>query len=678
MKWTLAIFLLSSTAWAQTKCDRLTTFLKENEQKLHTTTLKDCGKLTPQTTGLPALTGTELEYFNSLRCQNLAGIDLLLGTTENQLIVVDGLKDLRDQTIAGKSTLAASTSWTSKEEQLAKTFSKDVTLGAAIQAVVESPVLHQLYEVETRGPQWSARLEAFCAGQSERAASRICGLWKSYGPTSATKALDPNEFFAFLDDLKPMLEKDRKLPEAKRREVQAFLKLQHNDKASDFATYQEAMDKAGLYAFVDAKPPTTLTPAQAQFLRREKLSAPAAGPELASLKSLAQRMLKTKDLLQVKSTQSFFRSTLSDSSNRLDARIKARWAALAQRMKSPQVPCLDQDSASFGACIERAWEAFPKTSVSAQDASLIRGLVRATQDLEVSRRQVERCSKDDVVQAIATDKPTPAECNDDLNFPRTKFETNRKILAALRDRLQTQEDQRIRFRSFAFKEMRASCSENAVFVDYAASPSCMNMSSVVPFGPAVSLMTDTLAIFNEGLKSPNEISTNDCPAGGSGEFVLICNIAFSRDQGPARGTASNNPSTAPVTLPTDAPSRTKDPIVAESVMNAINEVAKTWLNVRQSQLPQVPNNWMPSYRPMPYSQPITMSMSDYVINTARFSGGYGQYYACPSCGVGAGQAFNNYWGTSAAPVPGMGGPGLGGTSLSSRFFGASTAGFVSF
>lgn len=679
MKWTLAIFLLSTTAWAQNKCDRLTTFLKENEQKLHAATLKDCGTLTPQALGLPNLTDEELEFFNRWRCQNLATVDIQLGTIENQLIVIDGVKDLRDQTIAAKATLAASTSWTTKQEQLAKTFAKDVTLGATIQAVVESPVLHQLFEVETRGPQWSARLEAFCAGQSERAASRICSMWKSYGPTSSAKALDANDFFAFLDDLKPMLGTDRKLPEAKRNEVMAFLKLQHNDRPSDFASYQESLDKADLYSFLQPQPPRTLSTAQTQFLRREKLSVPSAGPEMNSLKSLAQRILKTKDMLQVKSTQDFLKSTLADASNRFEARIKARWASLAQRMRAPTPPCMGEATgAALRACMQSAWESFPKTSLATQDQALFRGLLMATQDLDKSRQQLERCSKDDVVQAIASDSPTPVECNDDLLFKRSEFEINRKILTALRDRMQTQEDKRIRFRSFAFNEMRSSCSETTVSVEYAASPSCMNMSAVVPFGPTISLMTDTLAIFNEGLKSPTRISDDECREGDAGEYLHICNIAMNRDQGPERGTASSNPSTGPVTPRTDAPTRTKDPIVAESVMNAINEVAKTWLNVRQSQLPQVPTNWMPSYRPMPYSQPITMSMSDYVINTARFSGGYGQYYSCPSCGVGAGQAFNNYWGTSAAPVPGMGGPGLGGTSLSSRFFGASTAGFVSF
>jgi hypothetical protein len=69
---------------------------------------------------------------------------------------------------------------------------------------------------------------------------------------------------------------------------------------------------------------------------------------------------------------------------------------------------------------------------------------------------------------------------------------------------------------------------------------------------------------------------------------------------------------------------------------------------------------------MPYSQPISLSMSDFVIANGKTFGGFGQYYQCATCGFGSGPtAFNQRWGLGGASSAVS---TLGGTSLSSRLF----------
>lgn len=688
MKWFAVLMLFTQVAWSSETCTQIRESLKQFEINLHGATLYECKKLTPQSLKLPALSEQELAMFEAAKCQNFANLDLHLGALENQLVLLDGLKDLRDQTIAAKSTLQSATNWTAKQSDLAAKFTRDVTLGATIQHIVESPLLPDLFSVETSGPKWGIRLDDFCK-VSKNVTSPVCGMWKSFTHPSAIKAIEVNELFSFLDDLKTLLDDKRQIPAAKRAELLSLLKLKQNQQATDFKKYQESLDQAKMYDFVSGKPPKSLNAQQTKFLRAEKLELPAVDANHDVVRNLIARLNKNKDMMQVKNAQDLFQSTVTDASNRLEARIKSRWASLYQNRfpTNAAIPCAAAKDDTLTQCLSeqrKNFENIPRP-LTKQEQDLYDDLINSSEQLRKNRVVGERCQRVDVIQAHMKGDVVPPECDQDRTLSYAGFELKRQVMLALRNRLRDQEEKDVRFRAAAFSEMKKHCAnEEANTIDFAASPACLAMPGSVPFGAAILLASDTMAIFNEGTQPNREISTADCPAGGpegvQDKYTTICNIIFNRDR-PSTAGAGTPPRVTPETLSTDAPRRETDPIVRESLVNAVSDIANTWANVRMRQMQSSVPSWgMPTYRPMPYSQPITMSMSDYVMTTATVYGGYGRYYNCPTCGVGAGAAFGNYWGVST-PVAGMGNSALGGTSLSSRFFGGTTgssAGFFSF
>lgn len=688
MKWFAVLMLFTQVAWSSETCTQIRESLKQFEINLHGATLYECKKLTPQSLKLPALSEQELAMFEAAKCQNFANLDLHLGAVENQLVLLDGLKDLRDQTIAAKSTLQSATNWTAKQSDLAAKFTRDVTLGATIQHLIESPLLPDLFSVETSGPKWGIRLDDFCK-VAKNVTSPVCGMWKSFTHPSAIKAIEQNELFAFLDDLKTMLDDKRQIRADKKAEMLSLLRLQHNQQSSDFKKYQEGLDQAKMYDFVSGKPPRSLNAQQTKFLRAEKLEIPVTEPSNEIVRNLLARMNRNKDMMQVKNAQDLFQSTVTDASNRLEARIKSRWASLYQNRfpTNAAIPCAQAKDDTLAQCLNEQRKNFENISrpLTKQEKDLYDDLIRSSEQLRSNRVIGERCQRVDVIQAHMKGEAVPPECDQDRTLSYAGFELKRQIMLALRNRLRDQEEKDVRFRAAAFAEMKKHCAdEEANTIDFAASPACLAMPGSVPFGAAILLASDTMAIFNEGTQPNREISTADCPAGGpqgvQDKYTTICNIIFNRDRPSTAGTGTP-PRVTPETLSTDAPDRETDPIVRESLVNAVSDIANTWAGVRMRQMQNNTPSWgMPTYRPMPYSQPITMSMSDYVMTTATVYGGYGRYYNCPTCGVGAGAAFGNYWGVST-PVAGMGNSALGGTSLSSRFFGGTTgssAGFFSF
>jgi len=686
MKWFAILMLMTQVAWSNEVCTQIRESLKQFEINLHSSALFDCKNLTPEALKLPALSEKELAVFQSAKCKNFANLDIQLGAIENQLVVLDGLKDLRDQTIAAKNTLQAATNWTEKQTNLAAKFTRDVTLGATIQHIVESPLLPDLFSVEASGPKWGMRLDDFC-NVATNSASPVCGMWKSFTHPSSIKALNSNELFAFLDDLKTMLNDKRQISNDKKMELLSLLKLKQNQQATDFKRYQEDLDQAKMYDFVSTKPPQNLNSQQTQFIRAEKLELPEVDTNHKIVRNLLLRLNNNKDMLQVKNAQDLLKNTVNDASNRLEARIKSRWASLYQNRfpTNSAIPCANAKADTLVQCFNEHRTKFDNIQrpLTTQEIDLYDDLIKSSEQLNTNRVIGERCQRVDVLQAHVKGDAIPPECDQDRTLTYSEFELKRQILMALRNRLRDQEEKDVRFRAAAFAEMKKHCSEEeANSIEFSASPACLAMPGAVQFSAATLLVSDAMAIFNEGLQPNREISTADCPAGGPGgvqdKYTTICNIIFNRDA-PSTAGAGTPPRVTPETLSTDAPSRTSDPIVRETLVNAASDIANTWANIRIRQMQRpTPTFNMPTYRQMPYSQPISMSMSDYVMTTATVYGGYGRYYQCPSCGGNSG--FGNYWGLNSS-VAGMGNAGLSGTSLSSRFFGGTTsssAGFVSF
>jgi hypothetical protein len=115
----ILLLSLSWSARASNACHDLHDSLIEIERKLHAATLHNCGQLTPETLGLPALDENMRSIFDKSRCQNLAAIDVTLGVSEAQLVMLDSLKDLRDQAVEHSQSLRETTSWTARQTVLA-------------------------------------------------------------------------------------------------------------------------------------------------------------------------------------------------------------------------------------------------------------------------------------------------------------------------------------------------------------------------------------------------------------------------------------------------------------------------------------------------------------------------------------------------------------------------------
>jgi hypothetical protein len=669
MKWVWLSLIISMPVLAQEVCFSLKKSLAELESKFQNSTLKNCKDLKDSDISM-SIPDDFKPMFNKLKCSNMGTLDTMLGEMESQLVLMDELEDLRNQAIAGQRTLSEATNWSDSEKKLATQFSKDITLAATIQNVLESEKLKKLFEGEVKGPAWESKINSFC---KDNALSPICSMWLTYGPSSTTKALPLTDFFAFLDELR-VLTQNGELPQEKKDNLLASLKIEKDGVSHDFKTYQNTLGELGLYKSMTDSSFKNIDKNQRKLLRLAQIRLPNDKDELSSIKKMMGNLSKSQDMLAVKSTTTMFKELMADNVARQEARIKSRWSSLYKSFKPDAPKCLEPN-VNLNACINTEWNSLKNNpGLSQQQSDFFQSLDASSKRLAANKTTIARCSREDAIQSFIKNSNIPDEC--DKNLPkRENVELNRKILLALRSRLATQEDQRLRFRQFAANEHQKRCGEATRFE---ASPKCQELPGQVEFGPALLMMADTIPLFMEGMRSKDELSSADCPDTLEGEYASICRLF---NQAPSVASSSYNPpNIAPVTPGTDAPTRTRDPIVADALAGVANDLANMWVQNRMNKMYQPYRPWqMAPYQAFPYSRPISMSMSDYVMTNASFYGGYGNYYQCSTCGFGGNQtAFNSYWGMGsslAAPVAGMSGAGLGGTSLSGQVF---SGGFANF
>lgn len=682
MVWVLPFILFASQAIAQDRCNKLSTELARLDQQLFTQKASRCDSLKPADFGFTNLSNELTKYFEeNLKCQTLGTVDAQLGTLETELALHEGLSDLRTQTVEGKRTLETASNWTAREQDLTRKFAKDVTLGAFIQEVLESSKLTELFAGDTRLTGWKGKLNSFCQTNRNKE-SQLCALWITHKTEGVLPSLEESDVFNFMDELRDQLI-DGRLGADKKKSFLEMLQLERDGEPTNFKQYQSEMDKAKIYDTVKSNQTFDRNSDQVAFLRTKKLRIPQETDNFTPIRNLLASLSNTQDMLKVKTSLSTLNSVTADNLLRQEARIKARWSSLYQQLlasgnkrkdNAADVPCTSPgiDVKACMADVMTNKMELPSYPIALRD--MYTSLDLQAKSLTELKLKHERCKQDDVIQAWTKSQTVPPECTLPEASANASLEIKRQMALKLRERMKQEQDEPLRFRQATFTAIQEECSGGVKGFD--ASAACMNLPGQVEFKPAFALMSESIMIFQEGLAPNSSLSESDCPPGLVGPNAVLCNLLYREKPKPTPNPA---PNVTPSTLGTDAPERTSDPIVRETLVNTAAMLANQYAQMRMNQLyrPQTPFQ-PPLYRPMPYSQPISMSMSDYVMSTATFYGGYGRYYQCPSCGFGSGpSAFGSYWGLGGGSST-MGGSSLGGTSLSSTVFSGASAGFASF
>lgn len=664
----LLAFLLVVPAYAQNQCEQVQSSLTSIEQSLLAKQLPACDQVTPSSVGITdTLDEEQTRFFNALRCQNVAGLDLALSGIESTLVIVDGLGDLQSQVVATRQTLANDPQWDKPENESALQFARDLTLGATIQNLIELPQLPALFDDSTSSGQWEVKLRTFCSVAPQNV-SPFCAMMTTYA-SGANAALQMSEFAAFLDQLRPALQSsDKSLSAEQKTSMLSALQLRNNSQDVSFSQFQEQAAQNGLYNFTLPGAPTYLQPAQVNFVRKNQLTVPPAPVPL--LQNLLTRLNSNQNKLALKNSMNALKRNSDDAHERTLARIRARWSSLhLHKGGSAPIPCVQSDSeTTFKACIQTEWNARPSTDNG--QVQLYYSILASIDMIKQKRMETARCiSTTEMTNLLKNPHSIRTSCLGDMYGTKSEIEKNREIILKIREKLRAQEDRALRFRRFAY-DKAAECVSSGVFQSrsHEALPYCSTTPTETAFAPILELGAQTLSFVHEGLESNSVFDKNrDCPPGQQDEYAILCEIAHGR--GRDESGVVTPFTTTPVTAGTDAPTRTSDPLLKDALLGVANDLANQYISNRlQATQPQT-YRWPQSpYQSMPYSQPISLSMSDFVIANGKTYGGFGQYYQCSTCGFGSGPtAFNQRWGLSGMNAGGV--STLAGSGMSSRFFG---------
>ncbi len=666
----LLAFILVVPAYAQTQCDQVQSSLTSLEQSLLSKQLPACDQVTPASVGMTeALEGDDLRLFNAMRCQNVAGLDLALSDVESTLVIVDGLNDLRTQVVATQQSLASQPNWDRAENESALQFARDLTLGATIQNLIELPQLPALFDDATNSGQWEAKLRTFCSAAPQNA-SPFCAMITTY-MTGNNAALVMSEFATFLDQLRPALQADKTLSPEQKTPMIAALTLRNGEQAVSFSDYQEQAAENDIYNFTNPSAPGYLNAQQARFVRQNRLSVPPTAASVELLQTLLGRMDRNQNQLILKNSMNALKRNADDAHERTLARVRARWTSLhLHKGGSAPIPCVQSTTeATLKSCIQTEWRARPSNNNG--QVQLYASILASLDSVQQKRADVTNCiARPSVTAWLQNPQATPESCMSELIGQRSNIEKKREIIHKIRERLRAQEDRNLRFRRFAYDKALECSRSNDRFASrtHESIPYCSTSPSEISFGTILQLTNESLNFVHEGLDSDTVFDRNrDCPPGQQDEYAVLCEIAHGRGAGAGDGATATQYQGSPQTPGTDAPTRTSDPILRDALTGVANDLANQYIQNRlQATQPQI-YRWPQSpYQPMPYSQPLSLSMSDYVIARGVTFGGFGQYYQCTTCGYGSGPAaFNQRWGLSGANV----GASTLGSMGGSRFFG---------
>lgn len=658
---------LSLPVLAQDNCGRVQTSLFEIERNIYNSNL---GNTCERTTALSLEVGENLQTFvNENRCKKLSEIELELGTLEADIVMIDGLRALKDEVVKTQNELRKRTQWTQENHQLARSMVRDVALGATIEELLNSDHFPALFEnTDIEGPRWINHIKSFCQTQeTRRSVSPFCSSWKTYGPQTNNdpqSVIAPEDIIDLMNDLRGSLNSQKQVPAATKAQFLAQLKINMNGVESNFSGLAERLEKVDLSNMLTRidHDRSRFTSQQVSLIQNLKIE-DASQASSSYISQLRERFKQRRDQANIELQRNLLRQGFTDEADRLNARVKAKFQSAMGRPVA-QASCLNLNDNELANCIEQA---MPQGS-DQQRNRLKQSLVNASRKAAEARNLGEICSRPEMLNAFIEESSEANACKEKIALNRADLLDKRKALLALRKLVAENIEQDLRFRDAAFEYLKNNC-QNISTGDL-KTPECRGIATITT-DPMMKLASDTMFALQGGLRATTVITDRDCPEGEDNKYVILCEIIHRGQNTPAltptpyRGT--------PETLSTDVSKRPNDGIVLDALAGAANDIGQAYLQRRFP--PQSFNTGfqMPAYRPMPYSSPINMSMSDYVMTTARFYGGYGQYYQCATCGFGSSpQAFNTYWNMNSTPTPGMGPSGLMGTNLSSRFFGGSS------
>lgn len=663
-----ALFMVISTSvLAQDNCGRVQTSLFDIERSIYNSNLGNtCERTSARSLGV---TENLQSFVDEHRCKNLSEIELELGSLEADIVMIDGLRALKDEVMKTQSELRNRTQWTLENHQLARSMVRDVALGASIEELLNSDHLPALFEnAQIEGPRWISHIRSFCQTQeTSGAVSPFCSSWKTYGPQTnndRNSVILPEDVIDFMDDLRGSLNPQRQVPADTKAQFLAQLQVSINGVESNFSSLSSMLDQVDLSNMLTRidHDRSRFTNEQVIFIQNLNIEDVSSGSN-TYITRLRERFKQRRDQANIELQRNLLRQGFADEADRLNARVKAKFQSAMGRPVA-LAPCLNLDDNELANCIEQA---MPDGS-DRQVNRLKQSLVSAARKAAEARNLGEVCSRPEMLNAFIEDTSEANACKEKIALNRADLLDKRKALLALRGLVAENIEQDLRFRDAAFEYLKNNCRN--ISTGDLQRPECRGIATITT-DPMMKLASDTMFALQGGLRATTVLTDRDCPEGNDNEYVILCEIIHRGENTPTAITPAYRGT--PQTLSTDVSSRPDDGLVRDALAAAVNDVGQAILQRRFP--PQNLNRGfqMPPFRPMPYSSPINMSMSDYVMTTAKFYGGYGQYYQCTTCGFGSSPAaFNTYWGLTTTPMPGMGSTGLMGANLSSRFFGGST------
>lgn len=633
----VVLVTLATSAWATDQCHIVRNDVRTIEEHLNNARLNECAQVTPQLLALQSPTEDQTALVQRLRCSSLPEVEERLAQIETQQLVEDGLRELTAQVVSQQATLADAPDWQRQEHELAAQFAQDVSLGAMIQTLHDSSLTAALLATPAEG-SWQSRAGTLCA-QPAHANTTFCLLLAN---TSVSTGME-QEFGQLLAGLPAtgLTEEMRRQLDITGQDISNFEDLHVRLRGSSLGepAFDGLLQQEG----------TRFTPAQATLVRSLQLRPGAPEGPLARL---TQRLAQRGSQIKVSTQLALTRQNMQDASARHKARAQARWSVLWGTLAAGQsVPCLPIENEASITCLRNA-VARTSDSNNRQTNGLLDSIISGFGLAKSLDERAVACTNEQALAALRAGAPL-SNCQSTVlsEEERANSDEERRILLAMRQRFQAQEATWLRFRDQVFDEARA-CSDFESIVT-AGSSSCDQLGSSIQSSPIDVLVSGTLEVIDDGLRATGRrfIRDEDCNADTHAALQPVC----SRLNGVNR---PRDPVREPVAVRTpDRQTTTPNGAGRAVVRNAFEDAFQDIFNAyNQSQAP-VTNPWWNQTAPnMPYSQPMNMGFSDYIMGYGMFQG-YAPFFTTQSY-----QAMSN----SFLPA------GFAATDLSSRFFGGTT------
>lgn len=639
----LGLFFAMATGpvWARaTQCNEVKADLDSIERELARTNINNCNSLTPEQLGLTDLSPEQQKVFSDYKCAKVPKLEEDLSQIESRLLVSDGLKELRNQTVRSQNTLENLNLSPSERSNTTSRFVQDIQLGALIQDFnkLDSEVIQEL--IQDTDPDMSARLNSLCV----RPGFDVKDFCKSKSEFLDSNSVIGTEFSHYIASLNLS-----NTDQASINSYNQVLKIDNNGQTIDFAQAWQLMNKDGVHfsEFLRQDLDQTVakpTAAQMNVIRSLHLAVPAPSTN-PYLKELAQRLASNSTKLETSGNVEILRNTMADNSERHFARARARWSQAWSNVKPGQEPlCMDESGpAAFKTCVSNSKGPLLEGTKLESVLKPIFDSIEAGAQLSADTiNSVDSCLESTRLTAIINSSAPPAApCSQIGLGDVTKDEANRIVLLKLKNKLMPEINTLLQYKEYALNEAHERCatSENVEITSY--TPECLGLITNISILPITALAFDSLQILDDGLRSPTGLEVpRDCSSVQPNVLQKIC----SRIQLPepvARNQVQDDPRPAAVrTNPVRANPRNREMeavIIRDAVGSAFQNVTNSFFNNRlatQNFANQFNQPlWGSPHNTGGYTAPV-YGLSNYIMSYGRNELGYGLYYnnfTCPNC-----------------------------------------------